>query len=201
MLAKKKITFLMIGLLVFGMTIPLMSAKPQWINELSLVYWKTSDATEMDVEGDLTPGYKVYLDPSEDYFYLDIGTIDPVPDGEENEPEYYGFYLKTKPAGPFYKYWAGRDVTEEYAMENPESWQAHMWLIINGEEPMFYLKSDGDEATLIDGLTKDWEYSPYPGMDAPLRVNGEYPVGTYHFIGYPVVDGVPERTMIKIFFK
>src|SRR5690606_34586218 len=58
------------------------------------------------------------------------------------------------------------------------TWQAHMYLIITGVEPMFYLDYDGSAYTLLDGLSRD-----FGGVDTFLRVNGDYPPGTYTFDG------------------
>jgi hypothetical protein len=49
-----------------------------------------------------------------------------------------------------------------------------MWPIINGLAPMFYLKVDLGTYMLVDGLQ---------GGNNPLRLNGDYPLGTYTFTG------------------
>jgi len=54
-----------------------------------------------------------------------------------------------------------------------------MWDIINGTSPMFYLKVDSSQnMMLVDGLQKHIGQG-----DNLLRVNGEYPIGSYNFTG------------------
>lgn len=121
-------------------------AKPRWIEDLTLQY-NPDMAGWVDMGGALKPGFVLYLDPTVDYFYLDIKTISPL-----HDTCYWPFYIKTAPKGPYYKFWAEKSVTGDAA---PGSWQEHMWKIITGEEPMFYLKSDCTNCYLIDGLLQD----------------------------------------------
>jgi hypothetical protein len=74
-----------------------------------------------------------------------------------------------------------------------------MWEIINGNQPMFYVKVVGSDFTLLDGLSKlafDTE--------VPLRINGDYWPGTYGFSGaledlYGFTDDVPVSiTFVKM---
>jgi hypothetical protein len=111
------------------------------------------------------------LNPALEFQYLDAGTYTvnkTLADG------YYGFYLDetTVPDG-FFTYWAAKGV-----VSGATGWQGIMWEIINGNQPMFYLKVAGSEYSLIDGLTK-----LSGGGDVPLRVSGDYPLGTYNFTG------------------
>ena len=55
-----------------------------------------------------------------------------------------------------------------------------MWNIINGSSPIFYLKVSNTKQNfmLVDGL----QYILGQG-DHPLRINGDYPLGTYHYSG------------------
>lgn len=182
-----------------------IQAKPKWINELELMYPISPPGTPIgdfeyqDIEGGLAPGFTLYYDESleggYEYYYLWIKTLDPLPDEGE-----YPFYLTVAPKGPFLEYWAGRGVTAD-ATEG--TWNAHMWKIINGEEPMFYLTYTEPTGPftfggtyLIDGLMND--YFDIPQM---LRIDGTYFVGTYKFLGYPELDGQPMKTMITLFFK
>jgi hypothetical protein len=173
-------SLVVIASFLFSFTV--VAAKPRWINTLELEYYKDA-VGPYDVDGALTPGFMLYYDETVGYYSLDVKVIDPVPPEGE-----YEFYLKTAPKGPYFKYWEERGVYE--GCEG--IWEPTMWLIINGELPMFILSSDGIQCDLIDGL-----YREALSTDIPLRINGDYFVGTYHFLGD--VDG--ERTMIKLFFR
>ncbi len=72
---------------------------------------------------------------------------------------YYGFYLDetSVPVG-FLEYWAAKGVDA-----GASGWQLVMWQIINGNQPMFYLKVDGIDYSLIDGLTLSDYRHGYPG--------------------------------------
>ena len=140
---------------------------------------KTADKADWsDVVGSLAAGFTMELAPAVDYHYLDVSndpgattTDRPLASGD------YGFYLAANPAG-YLAYWADRGVDEN----SPDgSWQAHMYDIIIGDEPMFYLKVDSTPPyMLVDGLQRD--YLPI-GIEDFLRVNGGYPLGAYQFAG------------------
>lgn len=131
----------------------------------------------VDVPGSFENGFELQLTGlPEDYTYLDANDLvinRALADG------LHPFSLDTTvlPTG-FYEYWAlkGIDGTEPYAYP----WMPIMWQIINGNQPMFYLKvSDAEPAyILIDGLLKlAFENEEH------LRVNGDYPNGVYLFNG------------------
>ena len=122
--------------------------------------------------------YEVELDCSVAYYALDLDEVEvaggfPLADG------YHEFYLDVTslPSG-FYDWWeTEKGVT---AGETPGSWEEHMWDIINGLEPMFYIKvgDASDEYMLLDGLQKDYFLT-----EQYLVVDGIYPRGTYTFTG------------------
>jgi hypothetical protein len=175
----KKLGVILFSIALIAVMTGTVAAKPRWINELTLQY---TDGTP--VAGALAPGFMLYYeDAPNEFYYLDVATIDPPPPKGE-----YAFYLKTAPIGPYFEYMESRGVTAD-AEEG--TWQAQMWLIITKQAPMFYLVSDGQQCDLIDGL----QYA-MGDPNAPLRINKDYLVGTYHFLGD--VDGA--RTMIKLFF-
>jgi hypothetical protein len=183
----KKIGAILFTACILGLLATTAAAKPRWINELTLQY-SADGAPYVPMDGALAPGFVLYYNEAVNFYYLDVLAMTPVPDAGS-----YAFYIKTAPKGPYFEYMASRGVTADAA---PGTWQAQMWLIITAQAPMFYLKSDGTQCDLIDGLLKDWA-----GVERPLRINGNYFVGTYHFIGEPVLDGQAVRTMIKLFFK
>ncbi|HBG60155.1 MAG TPA: hypothetical protein DDW97_05195, partial [Anaerolineaceae bacterium] len=132
--------------------------------------WESVDASYWTkVYGTLADGYTMVIDPANAFEYLDAAN--PVVNRTLADG-LHPFTLDTSslPTG-FYAYWAAKGVTEDAV---PGTWQARMWLIITGEEPMFYLKVDGDSYDLIDGLQ---------GEPNRLRVSGDYPLGAYHFNG------------------
>ena len=136
--------------------------------------------------------FTMCLNPINDYHYIDIDNIytttnTPLAAGE------YGFYLDTDnlPEG-FYTYWAGRGVYE--GCPAVQGYEPAMWDIINGTEPMFYLSVDGlQNMMLVDGLQKHIGHG-----DNPLRVNGEYPTGSYNFTGTVIADCGEESEPITI---
>jgi len=179
----KKLGLILFSIALIGVLAGTVAAKPRWINELTLQY---DDGTGMvTMDGALAPGFVLYYeDAPGEFYYLDVETIDPVPPVGD-----YAFYLKTAPIGPYFEYMASRGVTAE---ATPGTWEYKMWLIITKQAPMFYLRSDGDtQCDLIDGL----QYA-MGDTNAPLRINKDYFVGAYHFLGD--VNGA--RTMIKLFF-
>jgi uncharacterized protein YdeI (BOF family) len=130
-----------------------------------------NNADWVSVSGNIDDGYTLPLDPGLPFEYLDAGTYTvnkTLADG------YYGFYLDTAsvPAG-FYEYWDAKNVNA-----SSSGWQAVMWQIIIGNQPMFFLKVEAGEYSLIDGMTKI-----YTDVDATLRVSGDYPLATYDFSG------------------
>jgi len=124
------------------------------------------------VAGDLNTGFRMNLATSQPFYYLNTPSLTastPLTDG------LHAFLLDTGqlPAG-FYEYWAVRGV-----IEGAGDWQGVMWEIINGRQPIFYLKADaGPSYRLVDGLT----YLTGQGQEY-LRVSGDYPQGTYRYTG------------------
>jgi predicted extracellular nuclease len=127
--------------------------------------------------GTIDAGYTYAINPKFVYQYLDTGTYTVNTSLVDNR---YPFYLDetSVPAG-FYDYWAAKNVYEGC----DGTWEPIMWQIISGQAPMFYLKVAGSEYSLIDGMT----FIMY-ATDAPLRVSGDYPLGTYTFTG--TIDGI-----------
>ena len=122
----------------------------------------------------------------ETWYYLEVTFIKPQIPLATPIGEVYGFFLDldTITENPeFAAYWDAKDVNEEYALANPLSRQAVMWKIINGTNlPMFSLGVGPNRAALFDGLLGilNPDMSVDPG---PVRLNGDYPRGTYVFTG------------------
>jgi len=159
--------------------------------ESKLAYWTSADPTLKDVTGNHHGGYTLALNGNTDpnfWYYLGIKDLklssgNPLPQGV------YVFYLTPPPTTDtaFWNYWAAKDVSLAYFTahmnDNPIPWQVIMFGILNGKVPMFGLYTDGNGYYEIrDGLQHFMALAnglPAPG--APLRLNGDYPHGTYTF--------------------
>jgi len=141
------------------------------------------------VSGNLDEGWAMPLGPAAQYYYLDVASVST---NHDLVMGYYPFTLDTNsvPAG-FYEYWDAKGVNSLATGD-----AAQMWEIINGNDPMFYLgveESGGSLSTmLVDGYEK-----LTGGGDTHLKVNGDYPFGTYTFDGY-IEDGCANRTPISV---
>ncbi len=118
-----------------------------------------------------------------------------------------GWFL-TPPTGDlgtaFYLYWFHRGVA---ASASFGTWQWLMWRIIRPaglQMPMFVLASDGEgNYDLLDGLQYA-AYKLYPNkpLAGPLRLNGDYPKGTYTFTSdLEIHDPADFAVEISIEFK
>lgn len=126
--------------------------------------------------GNLQNGYLVRLDEMIANYALNLG--DNTYSNVYLMEDMYPFYLDpaTIPEG-FYEYWAARGVDENAV----GGWEEVMWDIINGTEPTFYIKVEGQfdqDFTLVDGL----QYLIGNGEEY-LSVPGDYPLGSYMYMG------------------
>jgi surface antigen len=136
--------------------------------------YQTDPTGWMPVNGDLLNGYDLCIDPMEPYYYLDINTFTTTQPLAATSFTQNAFYLDvTSVPANYYTYWAAKGV-----VNGATGWQGIMWNIINGNAPMFYINYTGQDYQLIDGL----QYLAGSGQN-PLRVNGEYPQGSYVFTG------------------
>ena len=139
--------------------------------------------------GTLATGYSMVLDPVNTYEYIDIESMTASPNLSDGFHEFY-FDAFRAPDG-FYDYWAAQGV-----VDGATGWQGIMWDIISGEQPMFYLNAASGTYSLVDGFQYQFDSTV-----APLRVNGDYPLGTYHFGGWVTdVDSGTEYLNIQITF-
>ncbi len=142
--------------------------------------------------GSLYSGYTSPVNTSESYYRFDVRdfSID-----RELAEGFYGFYITSYPSG-FFAYWASQGVD---ASATPGTWQAHMWDIINGNAPRFYISVEGfdgpQDLSLIDGLLKDY----YGFSDALLRINGDLPLGMYTYTGSVTSMSGIDSDMIDVF--
>ena len=182
-------------------TIGFANATPRLLKECNMVYWTSADPTFYGVAGNQVSGFKLTLNGNTDpdfWYYLNIKFIKP-----DMPPGVYMFYLTPPPATDtaFWNYWAAKDVTMAHFLAHVNSppptwpWQSWMWLIIHGttlpgggfyQVPMFGLRSDGvGNYELRDGLV---HFASGFTQESPLRLNGDYPLGTYTF----TCDGATE---------
>jgi hypothetical protein len=127
------------------------------------------------VAGTLGTGYSICLNSMAQFHYLDINTMTVGVNGLlQNSFVQNAFYLDATsvPAG-FFAYWAAKGV-----VSGATGWQGVMWNIINGAAPMLYIKYNGTDYTLIDGL----QYQA-GAVESTLRISGDYPTGNYLFKG------------------
>ncbi len=135
---------------------------------------KSLDQTTWDaVSGSWAGGYTLQLDPASPFQYL---TLENLVSNRPLQAGFYPFYVDAHPSD-WFAYWAGRGV-----VSGATGWQGWMWQIINGTQPIFYLKVTDNGSTqsymLVDGLTKD-----FFSVEAYLRVDGTYLAGAYTFKG------------------
>ena len=179
-----KIVFYVLATLAIAsiVVLPVVSATPRFLKQLKLMY-STDGTVWTHVPGNQVSDFKLKLDPEVDYYYLDIMSLksmDTIP------TDSYGFYVASYPDG-FFEYWATRGV-----VSGASGWQAIMWEIINGNEPIFYLDVDGTDYLLIDGLQH------LAGLgDQPLRVNGDYYLGTYAYTGNVAGNDITVQIVFK----
>jgi parallel beta-helix repeat protein len=168
--------FLYVGILalfVFGLSLitTVTAQDPEFISvkleqSTNLIDWN-------DIDGTQATGFIEELNNSVIYHYLNVKYA---ATNVTLQTGYFGFNLITFPPG-FFDYWEAKGVDENAA---PGTWQGHMWDIINGTEPTFYIYVAPDQTfTLIDGLQRDF----FGDSSAILRVNGDYPRGDYSYQG------------------
>lgn len=159
------------------LTLPSMSAQePEFIN--IKLQQSVNQLSWYDINGVMETGFTMTLDPSETCYYLDVKyatTNKTIAEG------FYGFNITSSPFG-FFSYW---DVKGVNSSAPPGSWQEHVWDIINGDAPTFYIHVDANQNfSLIDGFQRD-----YVGDDtALLRISGGYPLGRYSYNGTILSD-------------
>jgi hypothetical protein len=140
------------------------------LTSIDMTNWST-------VNGDFDSGFEMCIDPAIPYHYLDIDAFTgPVNALLVNDFIQNAFYLdETSVPTGFWAYWAAKGVD---GSNNSQGWELTMWDIINGVDPMFYIKYTGSDYQLIDGL--QWQI----GQGAQtLRISGDYPQGNYKFSG------------------
>ena len=153
-----------------------------------LVYDTENDWFDMCLNGDpLT------------YFYFDSFFDVTVP----LEVDYMNeFYLDVVTDEAFWDYW---ELERNVYDGCPGTWEPIMWEILNGTPgyPILYLKWDGSDYKVIDGLQYQLYLLEVPGYTGEeiLRMNGDYPTGVYGYTGYlkgEYCDGDPFTITLNV---
>jgi parallel beta-helix repeat protein len=98
-----------------------------------------------------------------------------------------GYYLTDSGMEDTYtylEYWASKGVDETAEVG---SWQELMYDIITGVEPFFYIRATGSAGAQTYELIDAFQYLNSPEANRvynPVRINGDYFLGTYKFTGY-----------------
>mgnify|MGYP001765886200 CR=1 FL=1 len=172
----------------------LANATPRTLKQVNLLYSTSVEPTTvpdtpwLPVAGNQVSDFKLKLDGSATtWYYLDIKFIKPT------LPAGLTTFKLTPPTDPaFWAYWAAKGVDGSATMV---TWQQVMWNIINGNAAMFGLTSDGNgNYMLVDGLQKILGQG-----DNPLRLNGDYPKGTYTFTVFYDNLGLANQVMTITF--
>jgi hypothetical protein len=141
------------------------------------------------VSGSLASGFTITTsDGGFYYLFLDNPVASPaLADG------YYGFTLKANNAKTnpqkdiLYKYFADK-------LWPDPAWYTQINKEINGSTPFFYVKALGGTYTLVDAFV----YSIF-GVDAPLKIDGDYPTGTFVYMGQlKAVNNAPQMVTVTL---
>jgi parallel beta-helix repeat protein len=116
--------------------------------------------------------FSMCIHPDWEYFYLDVNSFTSVPDMKAEFLNAFKLDYANLPVSTseWEAFWLAKGVSNG----------GPGWNIITGDEPIFYLyKTAGGDYQLIDAFLLDIAGQ---GMN-PLRLDGDYPQGNYHFTG------------------
>jgi hypothetical protein len=164
-----------------------VSATPRFLKQLKLMS-STDLVAWSHVPGNEISDFKLKIDPKMPWYYLDVMSLKPL---NPIDNGLYGFTVAAPYPDGYFAYWASRSV-----VSGAVGWQGIMWQIINGNLPIFYLKVDGTDYMLVDGL----QYAAF-GVEQPLRVDGTYLTGTYSYVGSVASGAVSYPIAVQIVFK
>jgi hypothetical protein len=185
---------------------PLVAAVPtHQFKQLKLEYTTTDpDSLEstpiwQQVPGNEISDFKLKLDPSIPYYYLDIMKLKPFAPIANG---YYGFtldYANLKVDSAVWEtFWASKG-----AKNGGADWEQLLYNIAHGTAPIFYLKFVvGDKATVIKLVDGFWYQISSGAQVKTLRVDGSYPPGTYTYTGTIVNQDLSTTDIVmQITFK
>ncbi|MCF8379468.1 MAG: hypothetical protein K9H49_07825, partial [Bacteroidales bacterium] len=148
---------------------------------VTLQYGFSSTGPWTAVSGDYSSGFDMCIHPDWQYFYLDVNTFSSTPaiNAETLNP-FYVVFADLPNQTEWLSFWTGKGVD----VNTPGS---PAYGIVHGTDPIFYLyKTLGGDYQIIDG----YEYQYGGGVLNPLKIDGDYPNGNYHYQG-SVISGGP----------
>ena len=170
--------FVLLAFVSFAL-LPLVSAVPKHqLQQLNLKY--TTDNPQVvasplwvNMPGNEISDFKMKLDDSVPYYYIDVRTLREIKDAKPIPTPGLGFRLtsRTVDDATWDAFWASKG-----AAENGAPWQELLWNIKEGNVPIFYLDITEEHYGLIDGFG-----FLYYHVWNTLRVDGNYPLGTYTY--------------------
>jgi hypothetical protein len=158
------------------------NATPRFLKQLKLM--SSTDAVVWShIPGNQVSDFKLKLDSNVEYFYIDVMSLKPLKPIDDGS---YGFTVENPASAEWVAFWISKGADQSGAL-----WQQILYKISQGISPIFYLKVDAGEYMLLDGF---W-YTL--GSEEHLRVDGDYPLGTYTYNG--IIMG--ELLEMQITFK
>lgn len=148
--------------------------------DVNMEYWTSINPTLNKIDF-RKKTYQLTLDDNPNtFYYLNVSQMTPAPQNG------YYFFLLNPPTDPaFLEYWAAKGVTPN--MSDDGTWQSVMSRIIDGDMPIFLLRVENGKYMLVDGLQFWYAFDTLDNVANvplnPLRLNGDYPAGTYTFNG------------------
>jgi len=160
---------------------PVMKGNPHQFKQLKLMYATTSpdeDANWTHVPGNEVSGFKLCLNESIEWYYIDVMALKPyapIADGM------YAFYADPAQYPDDFK----------GALDGGDAVQQLLYdIFVTASDPIFYLRvfNGGTSYQLVDGFQYTYALEQ-SGLELfnTLRVDGTYPLGIYNYHG--VVDG------------
>lgn len=162
------------------------------VGKCNLVYWTSDDSTVYDVTNDKRNNFILPLDGNPTtWYYLNIKSIKPdISVNPQYSYELFPFYLDQESVATNTAFWEYWDARLAVPLANNEQWAVVMDDILNSVWPMFLLKATPTGELMfvdylqyfVDNSDGNMDYNNY--VLSPLRINGDYPQGTYSFVGH-----------------
>jgi hypothetical protein len=183
-----KVAFALVCILSIS-SLGLVNAATTWkpFKQCNMVYWTSEDPTLYGVAGNQVSDFKLSLDGNPDtWYYLDIKSIKPdISVGSEYSCAVFPFYLDQESLADNEAFWNYWETKLAEPLANGEMWAFLMYWILQSDFPMFMLKATPTgQYMLVDYLQFAAEFDGVNFVFNPLRINGDYPQGTYTFVGH-----------------
>jgi hypothetical protein len=144
------------------------------VSAASLQYSSDNELSWDAANGSFESGFEICLDPvtnTNEFYYLDVNTF--ITSEVLAENFLNPFYLTNASSATFISWWAAK-----FTQWNDATMQTAMESILNGTNPMFFIKYTGSDYQLIDGFMY-----LLAGHEQTLRLDSDYPPGIYTFTG------------------